>query len=212
MQKEKFLSAEGNNYFRRNFLETDEERIDFIKKDPLIPLILDIPDENVELNILEIGFGQGLRLKELGKRKNWKLNGVDPSMEAINHGLKNGINAKQGTADKLPFKDKSMDILIFGFCLYVCDNEDLFQIASEANRVLKNRSWIAILDFWSSFPIKNIYSHDPTMNSFKNNRNLMFDWHPCFEVVSQKIVKHKFNYFTDNNNEKVSVSLIRKYA
>ena len=119
---------------------------------------------------------------------------------------------KQGTADKLPFKDKSMDILIFGFCLYVCDNEDLFQIASEANRVLKNRSWIAILDFWSSFPIKNIYSHDPTMNSFKNNRNLMFDWHPCFEVVSQKIVKHKFNYFTDNNNEKVSVSLIRKYA
>ena len=93
MQKEKFLSAEGNNYFRRNFLETDEERIDFIKKDPLIPLILDIPDEKVELNILEIGFGQGLRLKELGKRKNWKLNGVDPSMEAINHGLKNGINA-----------------------------------------------------------------------------------------------------------------------
>ena len=212
MQKDKFLSAEGNKYFSRNFLETEQEKIDFIKKDPLIPLILDIPDDDNQLNILEIGFGQGLRLKELGIRKNWILNGVDPSLEAVNHGLKIGINAKQGTADKLPFKDNSMDLLIFGFCLYVCDNEDLFKIAAEANRVLKNRSWIAIYDFWSFSPIKNIYSHDPTMNSFKNNRNLMFDWHPYFEVVSQKIVKHKFNYFTDNNNEKISVSIIRKYA
>lgn len=212
MQKDKFLSGEGNQYFARNFLNSEEAKVKYIKNDPLIPLLLEIPEENFVFNILEVGFGQGLRLKELQKRKNWKINGVDPSLEAINYGKSIGINAKQGTADNLPFKDKSMDIIVFGFCLYVCDNEDLFKIAAEANRVLKKRSWIAILDFWSSSPKENIYSHDPSMNSFKNNRNLMFDWHPFFEVVSHKIIKHKSISFTDDDNEKTSVSLIRKYG
>ena len=90
------------------------------------------------MNVLEIGCGQGLRLQELKNKKNWITNGLDPSFEAFKNGKRKGINVYQGTADKLPFNDRSMDILIYGFCLYVCDYEDLFQIAAEADRVLKN--------------------------------------------------------------------------
>ena len=43
-----------------------------------------------------------------------------------------------GTADKLPFEDQSVDILVYGFCLYLCDREDMFNIAAEANRVIKS--------------------------------------------------------------------------
>ena len=49
------------------------------------------------------------------------------------------------------------------------------------------------------------------MNTFKNNRNLIFDWHPFYEVVNHKIVGHKTQSFTDNVQEKVSVSLLRRY-
>lgn len=212
MQKDKFLAGEGDRYFKRNFIQSDNEKIEWIKNDPLLPLLLDLPFENDIVNVLEIGCGQGLRLQELKNKKNWITYGLDPSLEAFNNGKRKGINVYQGTADKLPFNDRSMDILIYGFCLYLCDYEDLFKIAAEADRVLKKRSWIAIMDFWSSSPRENTYKHDTSMNTFKNNRNLIFDWHPFYEVVYHKIIGHKTTSFTDNVQEKVSVSLLRRYG
>ena len=54
------------------------------------------------------------------KKNNYKLNSI-----------------KIGTAEKLPFEENYFDILIFGFCLYLTDSEDLFKISSEAYRVTK---------------------------------------------------------------------------
>ena len=210
MQKDKFLSGEGNNYFKRNFLDTNKEKMEWIKKDSLLPLLLDIPFEKDKLNVLEIGFGQGLRLEELRKRRNWNFYGLDPSLESVNYGKNNGIDSYQGTADHLPFEDKTMDIIIYGFCLYVCDNEDLFKIAFEADRVLKKNGWIAITDFWSPMPKSNIYGYDKSMKSFKSNRHLMFDWHPYYEVITHKIFDFDTGCFTDDPDAKVSASLIRK--
>ena len=80
--------------------------------------------------------------------------GIDPSKKAIKIAQELGINAKVGTAEKLPFIDKEFDLIIFGFCLYLCDTNDLFKIAYEANRVSKVESWISIIDFWS-YDLKN---------------------------------------------------------
>ena len=42
---------------------------------------------------------------------------------------------------------RSVDLLIYGFCLYLCDRDYPFMIVAEAHRVLKPQAWLAILDF-----------------------------------------------------------------
>jgi SAM-dependent methyltransferase len=85
---------------------------------------------------------------------------------------------QQGTADILPFKDHYFDIIIFGFCLYLCDREDLFRIASEADRVLGEPGWLLILYFFSPFPKKNVYHFCKGVQSYKMDYRTLFTWHP----------------------------------
>ena len=49
------------------------------------------------------------------------------------------VKLKIGTAEKLKFEDDKFDLIIFGFCLYLCDREDLIKIVDETNRVLKKQ-------------------------------------------------------------------------
>jgi ubiquinone/menaquinone biosynthesis C-methylase UbiE len=79
--------------------------------------------------------------------KGWSGAGLDPSAKAISALNDAGLRGVVGTAEALPQADQSVDLLIYGFCLYLCDRDDLFQIAAEAHRVLKPKSWLAILDF-----------------------------------------------------------------
>ena len=211
-QKEKFLKGEADRWMQRNFKSSQEAIHSWIKNDPLLPMLKEIPlQEDTSTKVLEIGMGQGLRLVELREKKNWDVYGLDPSKNAVNFGKKLKLKSQLGTADKLPFENNKFDLIIYGFCLYLCDVNDLFLIAAEADRVLKKRSWVAIIDFWSQSFKKNIYHHDVSINSYKLNRPLMFSWHPYYELINQKIVSHKKGIFTDENNEKVCASLIRRY-
>jgi len=70
---------------------------------------------------------------------------------------KNGVHAEYGSADDLPFESDSFDGVIFGFCLYLCDHEDLFKIAQEADHVLRKKSWLVIKDFFSLRPVSRDY-------------------------------------------------------
>ena len=65
--------------------------------------------------------------------------GIEPSFKAVETACTSGVNAVQGTADRLPYRDGLFDVVVFGFCLYLCDREDLFRIASEADRVLNDQ-------------------------------------------------------------------------
>ena len=54
------------------------------------------------------------------------------------------------------FPDNFFDMIILGFCLYLCDRNKLFKIASEVDRVLKENSYLVIIDFYpGSFYYKN---------------------------------------------------------
>ena len=83
------------------------------------------------------------------KKKNFKLFGIDPSIKAIKANKNLNISLKKGTADALPYKDKSFDLVIYGFCLYLVDKELLFKVVHEANRVIKLKGNVAIFDFYS---------------------------------------------------------------
>ena len=210
-QKKEFLNGEGDSWHKRNLINCEKDYDNWAKLDPLLPFLLEIPcEENLNTKVIEIGMGQGLRLNELKKIKSWKTFGIDPSQKAVEFAKLKGIDAQVGTADKIPLGDKTIDILIYGFCLYLCDMDDLFVISSEANRVLKDDAWVAILDFWSPHFSSNEYHHAPSLKSFKIDRTKMFTWHPFFKLYNHKILSHIDNKYIDDKNEWISISLIRK--
>ena len=115
-----------------------------------------------------------------------------------------------GTADSLTHKDNAFDIVIFGFCLYLCDRGDLFRISTEADRVLKKEGWIIIQDFFAESPIQNEYHHTSGIKSYKMDYKTLFTWHPDYTCYQTKVYHHESQVFTDSSNEWVETSVIRK--
>ena len=205
LQKDIFLESEGDSYFNRNI----EDFSKFF--DPLLTTIDKIPlDSSSKINVLEIGCGNSYRLLNLKKLKTWSVYGIDPSTESVLNAKKNNIIIKKATADAIPFKDNFFDLVIFGFCLYLCDREDLFKISYETDRVLKDRSWLLIYDFWAETYKKNEYKHNEHIFSFKDDYSKMFSWHPSYTIFSNNIQHHEKHTYTDDNEEWIGISLLRK--
>lgn len=160
--------------------------------------------------ILEIGCGDGGRLAWLHENLGSNVSGIDPSQEAVDSAQKSGVNAKVGTADVLPFEDNSFDIVIFGFCLYLCDRHDLFNIAKEADRILKNVGWIVIKDFYCESPTKREYHHFSGLYSYKMDYRTLFSWNPAYTCYSHVVTHHSDKIYTDDTSEWVATSVLRK--
>jgi ubiquinone/menaquinone biosynthesis C-methylase UbiE len=136
--------------------------------------------------------------------------GIEPSKKAVAEAVKRGVVAVQGTADFLPYENKSFDILIFGFCLYLCDQHDLFKIAHEADRVLKDDAWLIINDFYYPGSVARDYHHKPGVQSHKMDYRKLFEWHPSYVCYSHQLQQHGLHEFCDDPQEWVSVSTMRK--
>ena len=203
-----FLESEGNAWFERN----REKRKNFVYPDDdrILLEILNLQNLPEQANILEVGCAGGERLSWLESSKQYKCQGIEPSSNAVLSACSSGADVVQGTADSLPFEDESFDVLIFGFCLYLCDRTDLFKIAFEADRVLKAPGWIIIEDFFSEKPKSNPYHHYEGLTSFKMDYRRLFTWHPWYTCTKHEICKNGEFTFTDESNEWMSVSLIRK--
>jgi ubiquinone/menaquinone biosynthesis C-methylase UbiE len=207
-QNQIFLNSEGDSWHSRN--ESALSRRKLPDDDLILQEILKINNNEKKINILEIGCGNGYRLEWLTNNINASCFGIEPSKQAVKIALKKGIHAIQGTAESLPFDRNSFDIIIFGFCLYLCDREDLFKIAAEADRVCKNPGWIIIQDFYSSNFSTNEYHHFNGMKSFKMNYRSLFTWHPFYECTSHKIIEHDNSIYNDNKNNWMALSTLRK--
>lgn len=162
------------------------------------------------VSFLEIGCGDGKRLSWLTENKKVECVGVDPSIKAIELLVGQGIEAKKGTADILPFDSGRFDIVVFGFCLYLCDRADLFQIAAEANRVLKPSGWLIIRDFYSDTQRAREYAHQPAVKSYKMDYRKLFTWHPNYECFKHKVSHHIKGQYCDDVEQWTSVSVLRK--
>jgi SAM-dependent methyltransferase len=205
-QKERFLESEGNAWLARN--EATLNARDW-SRDPVVVKLNILGGRNAR--VLEIGCGDGSRLKHLADSGH-RVKGLEPSARAVEHATALGIDATQGTADTLPFGDASFDIVIFGFCLYLCDDADLFRIASEADRVLADPGWLLVLDFDARSPSYRPYSHADGISSRKMDYKSMFSWHPAYTVASHEKYDHGTGLWTDDPNEWVSLVALRKKA
>jgi ubiquinone/menaquinone biosynthesis C-methylase UbiE len=207
-QKEIFMQAEGDAWFARNRHGLETRKLP--EDDYLLCALLEVCGSGLGLKVLEIGCGDGARLAWLKNHLKADCYGVEPSAQAVAVANSKGINVQQGTADSLPFTEREFDIVLFGFCLYLCDREDLFRIASEADRVLRAPGWIMILDFYSSKPYEKIYHHLPGVKSYKMDCRNLFTWHPNYECMAHKVLHHSQSGFTDDQDEWVAVSTLRK--
>ena len=113
LQRDVFLSGEGDAWFQRN--RRDQPLVS-ATDDPLLPALLDIPLEaGAGTSVVEVGCGQGLRLHTLAREKGWLVHGLDPSAEAVAAATELGVDARVGTAEQLPYASRSVDLLILVF-------------------------------------------------------------------------------------------------
>jgi len=215
-QKNVFLCSEADAWFERN--QQAVSKRDFSTDDSVTAAVVEMAqlsqyaDRREKMQILEIGCGEGRRLSWLSENLGADVFGVEPSAKAVEHAFSRGIRLQRGTADSLPFESEKFDVLIFGFCLYLCDRQDLFRIAQEADRVLKPDAWLVINDFFAPTPVRREYHHKPGVFSYKMDYRSIFDWHPAYTCYSHKLNGHGKGSFTDDRQEWVATSIMRKKA
>ncbi len=207
-QRDSFLASEGDRYFRRNpVLSEDLESLR--ERDPVLRALRETRLE--PKRVLEIGAGNGWRLACMGEENpELACDGLEPSAEAVADGRERFgvVRLQQGTADDLPYAERSFDLVIFGFCLYLCDREDLFRIAQETDRVLDHRGHIAILDFFCESPRRTPYKHCEGVFSYKTDYARMFLWNPRYREVYRKTMP----YGEGDSGDLLAVSIIQRVS
>jgi len=203
-QRDTFLGGEGDAWFTRN--EAALKDRDW-SCDPVARKVMTLAAGGGR--VLEIGCGDGSRLEWL-RSQGLDVAGLDPSARAVARARERGVPAVQGTADALEFADASFDVVIYGFCLYLCDDADLFRIAQQGDRVLRTPGWLLILDFDSASPLYRPYHHVPGLMSRKMSYQSMFSWHPSYSLASFEKFDHASVQWTDDPQEWVSLACLRK--
>jgi ubiquinone/menaquinone biosynthesis C-methylase UbiE len=175
-QAQAFLNGEADAWIERN-------RAGFGRHDPVSEAIAEIKLQPTR--ILEIGCANGWRVERLKERfPTCSVRGIDPSSR-----VPSSPSATRGTADDLAaFAAAEFDLLIYGFCLYLCDREDLFKIAAEADRVLRDGGHIVIHDFAvPAEPFARIYEHRAGILSYHMDYAKLWLAHPWYRTVACRL-------------------------
>ena len=185
-QEDIFLESEGDAWFERNIYKVRED----VHADPVIQLILKHFSAGEPLGVLEIGCSNGWRLSELHKIFGWFCYGIDPSAEAIKNGLMKFGNLEKlhltrGSATAHPYHSATMDMIIYGFCLYVCDPEELFEIVTQGDNALKDGGSIIIHDFDAEYPHSVPNHHVEGLLSYKMDWSKLWLCNPAYKLVEK---------------------------
>ena len=188
-QSEVFLNGEGENWFARNQYDLTE------KGDPVIEAI-----ESAKIKpdrLLEVGCSNGWRVKAMARRWKCKAYGIDPMFKTALW------NCRRGTADNLSMFEYDMfDLLIYGWCLYLCDREDLFKIVTEGDRVLSDGGFLVVYDFHTARPHKRKYKHHTGVFSYKMDHASLWLANPTYSLITRSLI--------DSGDNQTSVTILRK--
>lgn len=186
-QKERFSAGEGDAWFRRNRESLQGPYQDNCPVLEMVSRINPYPS-----HVLEVGCANGWRLNRIMASGARESVGVDPSVAAINEGrrLFPALQLQIGTADRLPRHSQGFDLIIFGFCLYLCDPADHFHIIAEADQALADGGHLIIYDFDATVPYRNVYSHAEGLFSYKMDYTRLFLAHPHYSLRDRHIFAH----------------------
>lgn len=204
-----FLQGEADNWFLRN-------------KDQLVKNYNDIdwishslqPFSDQINSVLEIGCSNGIKLNKLSQFFNAQGYGIDPSSLAVEEGNatwnNQNIQLQTGTASSLPYPNQSLDLVYFGFCLYLLDRSDLLAAVAEVDRVLKKGGFVAITDFDPIARHKRPYHHREGVFSYKQDYAKLFTESGLYYLVAKNSFSHRQPFFDLDTNERVSTTLLYK--
>ncbi len=207
MQKDLFLKTEGNNYYSRN-----QQNLDVMNQ-TFDELYLGYKKYIKEgMVILEIGSSDGHNLFKLTEDISCMAYGIDPSIDAITDGKQRfpHLQLKVGTADQLDFPNESIDIVIFGFCLYLVDRKLLAKVIAETDRVTKENAYIGITDFDVKIPKKRKYKHFEDIYSYKYDYSKLFLAYPHYSLIEKWNKPSKEEVFNKNIVERIGSTVLFK--
>jgi len=203
-QKIEFLSGEGDAWLERNRVTLERGSNDYLSK--LLHSAGARPT-----SVLEIGCSNGRKLAAICAEFQCRGTGIDPSSRAISEGraLNPNLKLEVASADSLPFEAGAFDLVVFGFCLYLCDRKDLFRIAAEADRCLSDGGMLAITDFMPPFAYRNRYSHREGLFSFKFDYRKLFLWNPSYHECAL-CLGPRGDSGSSEPDDRVATALLRK--
>jgi SAM-dependent methyltransferase len=203
-QRDVFAAGEGDAWYRRN-----REHLASSEPGWMMAPVADLLSAGDE--VLEIGCANARNLAWLRARSGCRGAGVDPSSEAIAEGrqMHAELDLHVGTADALPF-DRTFDVVLFGFCLYLCDRASLPRIVAEADRVLRPGGHVAIVDFDPALPHRRAYRHAAGVSTFKMDHMSLFLSFPHYSLVHKSTGSHDGPGLVDDPDERLGVWIARK--
>ena len=201
----RFRADDADAWFARNRAALDHQRLN-AATDPVIQALKPLAPPSV----LEVGCANGWRLDAI--RSSWSayVHGIDPSPEAVRDGVDRfGLPLVTGNADSLPWMANSFDCIVFGFCLYLCDRSDLFQIAQEADRILAPGGYLVVYDFYSPNARSRPYVHREGLRTHKMDHAQLWAWHPGYERIVDRLCAHEGRDPADPE-ETLAVTILKK--
>lgn len=175
-----FLNGEGDAWFDRN--KSKEVAIDNVT-DAIVACGI------IPTNVLEVGCGTGWRLNALKNMYPCSVSGIEPSQKAVKFAFDEyNIPVKNGVAVDMAYlgSDK-FDLVIFGFCLYLADRDELFRIAQYADRILKDGGHIVVHDFLPDASHKKAYHHKNGVFSYKMDYAKLWLGNPAYTRIYNSI-------------------------
>lgn len=207
-QRDIFLAGEGDAYFRRN--EAGYAATHAAEDSVTLSVVRRYVQASS--NVLEIGCANGLNLQRLRQATGCTGAGIDPSASAIEAGLRDfsGLDLRRATAEALPFSDASFDLVWFGFCLYVTDRPLLPRVVAEADRVLKDRGFLVIVDFDPAQPVRRGYSHAQGVTTYKTDYSRLFLGFPQYSLAQKQSFSHHGAQFEREGDERLAIHVLYK--
>lgn len=200
-QRDEFLQGEGDAWFQRNSPPAQGTPPMWA----VAPLVDFIDDTST---VLEVGCSDGHNLTWLREQTGCTAAGVDPSGTAIASGLERHpeLDLRVGTADRLPF-ERQFDVVLLGFCLYLCDRDDLPRIVAEVDRVLEPGGCLAIIDFDPPTPRRRRYRHREGVSSYKMDHMAIFTAFPTYNAANKIAGSHAGPGWTEDASERIALSI-----
>lgn len=209
VQRDAFVAHEGDGYFERNQATLD--RVTGVR-DMVVQRIAHHLSTTTTSRVLEIGCATGANLSLLGTLRSVQGLGIDPSPAAVKAGNERfpELSLSAGTADSLPFENASLDVVWFGFCLYLVDRSLLHKAVAEADRVLKDGGVLAIYDFDPQSPTIRPYHHHAGLNSYKMDYAGLFLADPAYVLAEKISFTHSGPDWSSDAQERVGLWVCRK--
>jgi ubiquinone/menaquinone biosynthesis C-methylase UbiE len=189
-QSDIFRDGEAEEWLARNYNQLHNK-----EDDPVIDAIINAKIKPT--TALEVGCSNGWRVKLMKRKLACDAYGIDPMFKT------KLWNCSYGTADDLSrFASERFDLLVYGWCLYLCDREDLFKIVCEGDRVLQDGGFLIVYDFHVARPYKKKYKHKTGVFSFKMDHAQLWLANPNYRLVSRQLF--------ENGDNRTSITIIRK--